>query len=235
MNISTVAVTIGLCCFPRGVVQADEIPLYVSPALGLASSRPDLSVMERPFEMPLPVKVSGTTEGDVILVQHCAQLLALPGPIVGSDNDASLRVVYSELVTCQALNLLMTAAPAQHTACPSSLPSERATRVYPASLWPSISPDEEKVRRHTNLRRASGVRSWDVVGEEDLHLSAKGVDLGLEVLARGDFNQDGWEDLALYWRASLPAGTWADSRLVVLTRTDPEATYRELSVVLSPR
>jgi hypothetical protein len=62
-----------------------------------------------------------------------------------------------------------------------------------------------------------------------LELKDDSVVLHLTLLARGDFDHDGWEDAAFRWEGYALRGSYSDVKVVVLTRTSA-GSLRELPV-----
>ena len=208
-------------------------------APGAAGALPSEADLERPFDTPLPVRLRTADGRQRAELRHCRDWLRQRAAISGSDNDASWRVVKLQTVPCEAMALLRAATPSARTA----MPMDRAVRPlltlrYPASLWPAPSDDEQRrlAQPGQNLARASGVQHWErldspgVSDGERLALRTKAWRVTLTLLARGDFDHDGWEDAAYLWQAQSQRGSFTDARLVVLSRSAGEAGLRELPV-----
>jgi len=206
---------------------------------GPAGTLPTAADLDRPFDTPLPVRLrtaEGRQRGEL---RHCRDWLSQRASVSGSDNDAAWRVVTLQTVPCEALALLLAATPSAQTA----LPADRAVRPlltarYPASLWPAPSDDEQRHQAQPgqSLARASGIQHWErldapgVADGERLGLRNRNWRVTLTLLARGDFDHDGWEDAAYLWQADSQRGSLSDARLVVLSRRGAEPGFRLLPV-----
>lgn len=205
---------------------------FAAKELGLQTAVPHDADFDRPFEAPLPAKLGEAQGKGLIRLASCRDYLAVRDRMVGSDTDAAYRVVRLQTVPCTALALLRSAGAPTHTALAADFLQETATSSYPASLWPAVSDDERQqlAQPGATLQTASGKPALLVVNGEALELEASNYGLRLTLLARGDFDHDGWEDVALRWEAHSVKGSYTDARLVVLTRTGKESSLRELAL-----
>jgi len=179
--------------------------------------------LDRPFPDPLPAKL--TVAGgrlERVLLGNCHDYLAVKARIVDSDSDRDLRVLRYQVVDCDALALIGRAANVRSSALPRDFLTVTDTRRYPASLAPNVSDDERAraARPGSTLQTMTAVRRFTATRPDTLELKGRAYGIRLSLLARGDFNGDGWEDAAFRWEAHARRGTYADSRLVVLTRLD---------------
>ena len=223
------------------------------PALGLAGAMPVDADLDHPFEYPLPARIKQANgETTLIDLRHCRDWLQQPrAQVVGSDNEAGWQVLRMQGVRCDAMALLRLARPAARTALPARFADQLATALYPASLALAPSRDERArwAKPGSTLAQATGRARWQLgsqaiaqsspaalakpaLREPTLVLRPKGSLLQLTLLARGDFDHDGWEDAAFLWQGAATRGTLVDTRLVVLTRTRSAAgpLLRELAV-----
>jgi hypothetical protein len=209
----------------------EAIPVFVAKELGLQQAMPGDVDFERPFEAPLPARIADSEGKRLVPLNNCREYLAVRGGIVGSDNDADFRVLRLQTVPCVALALLQSATPAIETALPPDFLAQTSASSYPASLWPAVADDERQrlSAPDMTLAMAAGETAWHVLKGELLELEAGDFGVHLTLLARGDFDHDGWEDAAFRWEAYARKGSYTDARLVILTRTEMDAVLRELS------
>lgn len=208
------------------------LPIVAAKALQLRSPLPSDADIDKPFERPLPATLEAAAGRQPVQLTSCRDYLAQRTRIVGSSTDADFRVLRYQGVRCEALALLRHAVPAQRSRIPASLRGMLSTRDYPATLWAAVSDEEtaELTKPGATLRSASGQAAFRSLAGDVLELRTGDMTLRLTLLARGDFNHDGWEDLALRWEAHATQGSYADTKLVVLTRTGPQSLLRELPV-----
>jgi hypothetical protein len=208
-------------------------PPHALPALGLAGSMPQAADFDQPFEAPLPVRLRTPEGRQRVELRDCRAWLTQRAQATGSDNDNTWQIVKLQTVPCEAMALLQAAQPPAHSALPDEPPHRPLlTARYPAALWPAPSDDEQRrlAQPGQTLARASGQQHWErlplpvVPGAalpsegERLTLRGRGWRITLTLLARGDFDRDGWEDAAYLWEAQSQRGSASDARLVVLTR-----------------
>jgi hypothetical protein len=209
----------------------EAIPRFAAKDLGLQQAVPGDVDFDRPFEAPLPARIADSQGKRLVPLNNCREYLAVRDGIVGSDNDADYRVLRLQTVPCVALVLLESAAPATRTALPTDFLQQTSASSYPASLWPAVADDERQrlSAPGMTLATASGETAWHVLKGELLELEASEFGVHLTLLARGDFDHDGWEDAAFRWEAYARKGSYTDARLVILTRSGRDAVLRELS------
>ena len=231
----------------------DPIAPRAMPALGLAGARPVEADLDHPFEYPLAARIKQTNgETALIDMHHCRDWLQQPrSMVVGSDNEGGWQLLRRQGALCDAMALLRAATPSARSALPARFAAQLATALYPASLAFAPSRDERArwAKPGSTLALATGRAHWQpgsqVVAqlpvsppakpglvEPTLVLRTQGSLVQLTLLARGDFDHDGWEDAAFLWQAAASQGTLVDVRLVVLTRNRAAAgsLLRELAV-----
>ena len=224
-------------------LRAQPVAPRALPALGLSAALPTAADLSRPFPDTLPARIrtadTRTAEGSqtadasrMTELVTCRDWLAQRRSVVGSDSDASWRVLRLQVVPCEAMALLVAASPALHSALPARFAQELVTARYPVGLWLAPSRDEQArlARPGSTLATASGKARWQGLAPDGLKLNAKGWQIQLTLLARGDFDHDGWEDAAFLWQAASSPGSLTDARLVVLTRQAGSAALLELPV-----
>lgn len=218
-------------------LRAQPLAPRALPALGLAAALPSAAELARPFPDALPARVRTADTGAadasrMVELVDCRDWLARRRSVVGSDSDASWRVLRLQVVPCEAMALLAAASKAQRSALPARFAQELGTARYPVGLWLAPSRDEQArlARPGSTLATASGKARWQGVGPDGLKLNAKGWQLQMTLLARADFDHDGWEDAAFLWQAGSGQGSLADARLVVLTRLAGSGALVELPV-----
>lgn len=234
-----VRVTLGLLLVTAQARADAPQPPHALPALGVDSRQPVDAALDKPFEFPLPARARTAQGRQRVELRHCRDWLQLRHQVTGSDNDAAWRVLRRQVVPCEALALLLAATTPTGSALPADDPRRPLlTARFPASLWPAPSDDERRrlAVPGQNLARASGVMHWGKVDDaaradgEQLALRTRSWRLSLTLLARGDFDHDGWEDAAYLWQADALRGSFSDARLVVLSRTASGEVFHELAV-----
>lgn len=204
-----------------------EIALFAAKELQIKNAVPDEADLTRNFEDPLPAMLAGQ---QLVQLGNCSDYLAVRSRIIGSDNEPDYRALIFQTVPCSALALLKSASMAKQSALPKSFHGYTNTTAYPATLWPAISEDERKSQDWATgtLSAYTKQPTLNKIGEDSLGLEKSGYGFRITLLARGDFNHDGWEDAAFRWEGYALKGSYADSRLVVLTRENADTMLQEL-------
>ena len=201
-----------------GVALADPA-LFAAQELQLKQAVPDEAAFSRPFEDPLPALLKDKQR---IQLGNCRDYLAVRRQITGSDNETDYHALLIQTAPCIALSLLKSAGIAQQSALPKTFSNYTNTAYYPATLWPAISDEEQKSRVWSTgtLSAYTKKTALRTINKTALGLEMSGYGFHITLLARGDFNHDGWEDAAFRWEGYALHADYADARLVVLTRTD---------------
>lgn len=217
------SVWVGIAC---GNASAD-IALFAAKELQINNTIPDETDLTRNFEDPLPAMLA-----DQRLVQlvNCSNYLAVRSRIIGSDNEPDYHALIFQTVPCNAIALLKSASIAKQSALPKSFHDYTNTSAYPATLWPAISEDERKNKDWATgtLSTYTKQSTLSKIGDDALGLEKSGYGLRITLLARGDFNHDDWEDAAFRWEGYALKGSYADSRLIILTRENADTPLQEI-------
>ncbi len=207
-----------------------DIDLFAAKELQLKNAKADDAALDRPFEVPLPAKIT-TAKGDELQeLANCRDYLAVYNQITGSDNETDYHALLFQTVPCAALALLKSASIAKQSALPKNFHNFTKTTFYPATLWPAVSDDERKSRDWSagTLLTYTKQASLRKINKETLGLENSGWGFRITLLARGDFDHDGWEDAAFRWEGYALESNYTDVRLVVLTRTNEKNSFLEL-------
>lgn len=214
--------------------RAGVVPAAVD-VLGVDNASKSVAALERAFADPITIVMrldgadSNQTPGS------CLKLLTVQSSIVGVRPVSDWAALQDQLVTCTALKWLTTMATPKRSALPSALKLLRSTSLWPVSLWPNPDASSGAAQGTTkkSLRKVSGLSAWKHVAaqagaSEHLSLVNRDYQLSVELLARGDFNGDGWEDWLISWRAKAITGSWYNSRSMVLSRMTQHGSLTEL-------
>ncbi|WP_157619076.1 hypothetical protein [Skermanella stibiiresistens] len=201
-------------------------PIWISPVLELEPDRPLSAVLDAPWEDAFDVIIDLGAGQTRDTIRTCADYIRLGPAVVGAGSDQEYRVLRSTGTRCAALDLIGRAKPAERSFVKDFRFDKVAAHDLPPALALAVSPDEE---RRVKRAAAAGGSILDVDRSITLHgldtgsaeLRAKDWKARLAVLARGDFDGDGIEDMLVRRDASKTGGTYASSDLFVLTRTTP--------------
>ena len=172
--------------------------------------------LAKPFDSPLHA-VRG---GQAVTITNCDGYLAQMRRGARAANDREQRLLEFRGAQCRALDLLRSARPARRSALSGTILD---ARVLPPTL--SFLPSDAD-RRRALAAQARG-SSWQDA-EPDVKVTAQTPEqatfetstgyVRIDRYARGDFNQDGVEDVLLRVNSYARQGTYATTRLFLLTR-----------------
>lgn len=224
-----------------GADTAEEFPVWWSPKLELGSLENLPRRMDRDFPPERWRVVGIPDDGEKTIIDDCKSLLSsgfdLPSWFYGVDSEA--RPFYSELADCQALSRLGQVRPAKVShlqtfelgpQAPKILPNlfvDYRVRGYDGSLPCEMLCDVELVLPDgESWADAAPSPLIETDSPENMVLWSNGRGIRVFVLARGDFNIDGIEDV-LIKRHFLSGGLYDD--VLILTRFGPDSIIRALS------
>lgn len=210
--------------------EAQEIPLYAAPDLGIKTSGGAGAELAKPFEDPLPIVTKSGDARHKAELSSCQDWLDLKERIVGSDSDSDYKVVKYQAVLCAGLALLARATPAKETALPPDFLNARDLKDYPGSLWPDLLAEGTPAAGNSTptLKTATGIAAFKVEDHRRLAVVKASQKLTLTLLARGDFDHSGWESAAFSLEGQVSGSRISTTRLVVLTRHAPDAPFVEV-------
>jgi hypothetical protein len=183
------------------------------------------TALARAFDDAFDIQVREGANPRTLRPSDCIVLLEVQDHIAGTRPPGDWSLLQRQLAVCHILRWLSHGAAAGRSALPSDISLIRETRVWPASTWPAVSADEATAlaRPGQTLQSASARRLWQVLtpqssAELTLGLESHGYALRLQLLAKGDFDGDGWEDWLMLWQAHGIGGQWSDTRGLLVTR-----------------
>jgi hypothetical protein len=210
--------------------EAQEIPLYASPELGIKNPNAAEAQLTKSFEDPLPIVTKSADARHEGELSSCRDWLDLKERIVGSDSDSDYKVVKHQSVLCAGLALLARAAPAKQTALPTDFLKATNLNDYPGSLWPDLLAEgvPSAGSAAPTLKAVTGSSAFKVEDHRELTVVKASQKLTLTLLARGDFDHSGWEAAAFALDGQVSGSRITTTRLVVLTRRAPDVPFTEI-------
>ena len=140
---------------------------------------------------------------------------------------------YNE-ITCRIIELLRHAKPARKSHVREFALDADAINYLPAMV--DLHPFTSGVRwqceaneKGIPLAQASEVSKIKIAGPNEMEFESPGMSVGVEAMARGDFNGDGLDDLVVRVVAGATGGTWGGTRQLLLSRAYPNAVLRILN------
>lgn len=221
-----------------GAAQGD--PLDVTP--NAAQQAFDVSWSPKLLELfaPMAVDVKGTNGlqaqldrqwedsfvvsngSQTTVVTSCRSLLDLPDAYEPAAPE--FEIFQGRKVRCRALALVANAMPARTSFVRGFVLDDRAPGRLPAGLAMNISPDDEqRIAEATKLgqrwRDLEEVELASQTSREEATYADETSKQSLAILARGDLNGDGLDDLLVLSEGRLPEGSYEATRLFVVTQT----------------
>lgn len=211
---------------------AEDYPIWWSPKLELESlEEADARLRQKMWpDEPLELVRHGDAGREAQVADSCAGLLHLTEAGYEAPGQYSLRLVNRRLAWCRAIALLKGSQPARTSYLRDFVFDQAALEVLPAFVVPSVTCSGVCLRVEANRRRlaASALADWpEVIEASETHLRFEEFSdrTSLEILARGDFNGDGLDDLLVMANSSgFPplAGRWASAELYIISRDGPD-------------
>lgn len=160
---------------------------------------------------------------EVTIITNCENYLDLTKRGFQSPTDMEWRVLLLRGAECYSLAALKTAAPARSTYLKSFRLDGSAPDFLPPSSGAVITPDDVRGVSAAEVKELSWKQyepKMQIRHEEAgvLIVEGEGWRSQLEIYARGDFNEDGVEDLLLKKESIMKEGTYHSTRLLLLTR-----------------
>jgi hypothetical protein len=200
-----------------GLRAARSDDVWLSPALAGAS-------LDSAFGSPFQVRLEG---GGSASVADCAELVALDERITeeGSGSNAGAKAFQASRVHCQAINAVKAMQPALRSRLPVQGQKGRLAaalaQAAPAALYLAISEDSQRevARAGTaTLRQFRPAATFHQTAADAARVEVDGTVQDVQLLARGDFNADGFEDWLLRVDSRLTEGSYGTSGLWLVTR-----------------
>ncbi len=137
------------------------------------------------------------------------------------------------LAQCRAIELMKRARPAKRSFLRDFVLDEEAIHVLPAMVEDSSSCDFVCRQRVANerpipLSQFTPVFRVTVTSDQEIEIRTLAIETDLSILARGDFNDDGLDDLLLLTSSGATEGTWANAEIYLLSRETPGSVLRVL-------
>ena len=216
-------------------VAANELyPVWWSPVLELESLHDIDERLARKFKYPFTAYKGRGAERKSAHVDNCNSLKHWwaqgYADAVSSDRLISLY----DLVGCRIIELLRRAKPARTSFVRTFMLDTEAVNYLPAMV--DLEPFTSRVKwqceaneKGIPLARASNVSKLKVIGPNEMKFESPGMSVGVELMARGDFNGDGLDDLVVRVRVRATGGTWGATRHFLLSRATSQAVLRILN------
>lgn len=203
---------------------APTLPIWISPTLEVHSAAEAAAKLDAEDPLGFGELVHEST---TVTPKTCSERDRLKARGFEPSNTLETQTDSGAEVRCKALRLLARAQPARIRFVPSALEAS-VISVLPAAVASATSNDR-LAQRDAAARLGQSLQQFeprargqtDPAGMLVIRETGFGTSVNLELQARGDFDADGAEDLAVSVLNSADHGSWTEMRLMVLTRAAP--------------
>lgn len=162
-------------------------------------------------------------------VSNCAQMLDRPSLTAKKqESNSEFQAMRSTMAECFVLRELQRARPARRSYIQGLVWDEHVLSILPPELAISVSGEAKRAAQAA----ASHGKTWAELdpsvsalarGTDRIVVNGKEFREQLILWGRGDFNDDGKEDMLVQSLDALTEGTYRNTRLFVLTRNSADA------------
>ncbi len=236
--IKTILAVIALLLLSHTVSASDEepYPIWWSPSLELESLDRIDERLERPFWPDDEGFVMGKWDIDKYsakdLAPNCATMIDLAEKgysSAGSSNDIAVQTFF--MAECEALRYLKNAQPAKRSYLAGFVLDRKAFQFLPhlafygpscgGACWQYYANEERRP-----MGEPEPLIEFDIISDHEMTFKTDTDLAKMAILARADFNHDGFDDVLLRSSAYMLHGTWGATDLFLLTRDAPEGVLR---------
>jgi hypothetical protein len=216
---------------PAAALTARELPIWWSPTIELD----DLDDVEPQLDTRQPFGFGGLAHGDQTLMpKTCRDRERLKARGFEPETTLEAQADAAAEIRCGTLRLLARVHPARRSFVPDAL-EPLVVPDLPAQLATAFS-NERSAERDAAARAGESLLAFesrvsalnDAGGALLVKELGYGTSVQLALQARGDFDADGYEDIALSVRNTADRGSYFATRLLVLTRASND---QQLAVV----
>ena len=225
-------------------------PTVARPVTWSASvAGPKRADLEQALDKPLanPWSMFDRKTGQRHEARSCRQLLALEStsdPMdVHDDGTPPSQLITNDwniygatIVGCRLTLAVQEARPARVDHVGGFPLDNAALKVIPAAVIPTPSYDEEALLKKASARGVSW-KGWDrrirvtKTSGKGVTVESPDTNCFLEIYGRGDFNDDGIEDVLLWRDGGGQEGTWNSTAGFILTRRSPRGRVEIIKVI----
>ena len=201
-----------------------EYPVSWDPVLNLESQADIQTALKAPWDDPAPL--IGSESGEEMVVGNCIEYMHARDQGYEPLNNLVAAYVTDKAATCEILSHLAAARPSQKSYLEHFFLNPQAIGELPPQIGFIVS--EERADAASMAGKAGqGLGDFDDYSVADFsanhaQLDGDGWAMTIDVLAHGDFNADGVEDLLMKVSYHATEGSYVDTRVFVLTRTEKD-------------
>lgn len=212
--------------------KAHALPVTWTQELGMASlldQAPEVTTQKELSELlELPWYTSINIKAPELNKPHsvasCNDYLAIKTPELRAQKEQEHNALLELMTMCEATRLLSEASPAKQSNIPAQPLHAQLPEKLPKSIALVTSQSEwNRIKNDQGISTWGDVNAVSMAEQPSTHQTKFRSDAGLQtlsILGRGDFNEDGREDLLLSVKDTVEGGSYFSLRLFVLTVTD---------------
>lgn len=213
-------------------LKAHALPVTWTQELGMASlldqspevnTQKDLSeLLGLPWYTSINIKAPELNKPQS--VASCNEYFAVKTPELRAQKEQEYSALLELMMMCEATRLLSEASPAKQSNIPAQPLNAQLPEKLPNSIALVTSQSEwNRIKNDQGISTWGDVNAVSVAEQPSTHQIEFRSDAGLQtlsILGRGDFNEDGSEDLLLSVKDTVEGGSYFNLRLFVLTVID---------------
>jgi hypothetical protein len=188
------------------------------------------SELSKKFDSTIEVTVYKTNRQ--VELSNCKEFLALPYGEFGCESTINNNVLWSYGVKCTALDWIQSAAASDKSLIGNDFAQPKFYYELPPilSAYP-INNDttlETKEAVNSCIQWSTFEKSLKIAGQSKytFSVSGNGWSGSIKVLAKGDFNKDGYEDLLLERDGGPDGGTLYLQSLFIISKTEGDPCFK---------
>jgi hypothetical protein len=196
--------------------------------LGLSSLTDIDQRMRAPEDISAPLTLSPRfgVEGASRQVANCVDYLKATSDGLIAATTFAANLQYPFILHCFLLRDLKSAKPAVASFVPHEWPQESLNILPPLLQW---YPERRSDKPKLEWASESGATVTNVKGDL-LEVDDQFSEFHLHIVGRGDFNGDGFEDLAVVGEVQVKSGSYFGASYYLLTRCGPSGVLRRVRV-----
>ena len=201
-----------------------EHPVSWDPALNLESQADIQAALKAPWDDPAPLVLSES--GEEMVVGNCIEYMHARDQGYEPLNNLVAAYVNDKAATCEVLSELAAARPSEESYLEQFSLDPQAIGELPPQIGFIVS-EERADAASTAGKAGQGLGEFEDYSVNDFsanhaELDGDGWAMTIDVVAHGDFNADGVEDLLMKVNYQATEGSYIDTRVFILTRTEKD-------------
>jgi len=228
----------GACCLGCRHTTPSPVMKYFPVICTAAIPVTSRTNLEHLKDVPVPeiVKFGGVTcvnsAGKDVVVTTWREFIAEGGEKRTEKTGADLDMSGWFWRTRGHIPFIEIATPATNSFVRNLKPGQELVRLLPLTLAPLLSEESndvaEAIKQHQSWLQFYPETRITKQTDTEMSLNMDRFSMQVTILAYGDFNHDGFDDMLVYYDQGVTDGTFAYSGVAVLTRTNASAPLESI-------